>query len=271
MHDGKSHHAAGAWGGWRGKRGQDRELAARRSVHGWPVGARGAGGWCGAAFCVHRWYGVGDRCGRERARRNARACCTGWRRAADAMRVGGPHGRGMLLRPCAPCNPARLMTQILGVVQPGSRGCVPCAGLPPSLIVGAGGQRGPYSVRCHYQTIFHETATAIPARTARSVTFRSCSGVPVRGADGILQELTPLGLVGVSSWRPWWVGTPLFEPAHDRTVGRVHCPKWSLDLFLLQGLPLETRWLPGQRPVGGARPELVRYHLFFGLWDVRLS
>ena len=27
----------------------------------------------------------------------------------------------------------------------------------------------------------------------------------------------------------------------------------------------------GQRPVGGARPELVRYHLFFGLWDVRLS
>ena len=37
----------------------------------------------------------------------------------------------------------------------------------------------------------------------------------------------------------------------------------SLDLFLLQGLPLETRWLPGQRPVGGARPELVRYHLFF--------
>ena len=33
--------------------------------------------------------------------------------------------------------------------------------------------------------------------------------------------------------------------------------------FLLQGLPLETRWLPGQRPVGGARPELVRYHLVF--------
>jgi len=22
---------------------------------------------------------------------------------------------------------------------------------------------------------------------------------------------------------------------------------WSLDLFLLPGLPLETRWLPGQR------------------------
>ena len=43
-------------------------------------------------------------------------------------------------------------------------------------------------------------------------TFRSCSGVPVRGADGILQELTPLGLVGVSSWRPWWVGTPLLSP-----------------------------------------------------------
>jgi hypothetical protein len=42
-------------------------------------------------------------------------------------------------------------------------------------------------------------------------------------------------------------------------VRRVHRPKWSLDLFLLQGLPVETRWLPGQRPV-----ELVRYHLFGG-------
>jgi len=57
----------------------------------------------------------------------------------------------------------------------------------------------------------------------------------------------------------------------DRTVGRVHCPMWSLDLFLLQGLPSETRWLPGQRPVGGVRPELVRYGLFFGPWDVRLA
>jgi len=47
-----------------------------------------------------------------------------------------------------------------------------------------------------------------------------------RGADGSPQELTPLGLVGVSLWRPWWVGTPLLEPAHDRTVGRVHCPPW---------------------------------------------
>ena len=91
------------------------------------------------------------------------------------------------------------------------------------------------------------------------------------GADGSPQELTPLGLVGVSLWRPWGVGAPPLEPTLDRTVGRVHCPKWSLDLFLLQGLPLETRWLPGLRPVGGARPELVRYHLFFGLWDVRLS
>ena len=129
----------------------------------------------------------------------AQACCAGWGRAACEMRVGGPHGRGMLLRPCAPCNPARLMTQILGVVQPGSRGCVPCAGLPPSLIVGAGGQRGPYSVRCHYQTIFHETATAIPARTARSVPvpLMSWGSRPVRGADGILQELTPWDWWGV--------------------------------------------------------------------------
>jgi hypothetical protein len=51
-------------------------------------------------------------------------------------------------------------------------------------------------------------------------------------------------------WQPWWVGTPSLEPAHDRTVGRVHCR---------------------QRSVGGARPELVRYHLFWGPWDVRLS
>ena len=71
-----------------------------------------------------------------------------------------------------------------------------------------------------------------------------------------------LGLVGVSLWRPWWAGAPPLEPTHDRMVGRVHCPTWSLDLFLLQGLPSETRWLPGQRSVGGARPELIRYHLF---------
>jgi len=53
--------------------------------------------------------------------------------------------------------------------------------------------------------------------------------------------------------------------------GRVTCPTWSADLSLLQGLSSETRWLPGQCPVGGARPELVRYHLFFGPWDVRLA
>ena len=58
----------------------------------------------------------------------AKTCCAGWCRAAGETRVGGPHGRGTLLRPCAPCNPARLMTQILGAVQPRSRGSVPCAG-----------------------------------------------------------------------------------------------------------------------------------------------
>jgi hypothetical protein len=45
---------------------------------------------------------------------------------------------------------------------------------------------------------------------------------------------------------------------------------WSLELFLLQGLPSETRWLLGQSPVGGARPELVRCNLFLGPRDVRL-
>ena len=134
----KSHHAAGACGGWRG--GGWRGSAGR-----WKCGGRcgrarvagaGAGGWCGAAFCVHRWYSVCGRCGRgERARCSARACGAGWGCAAGEMRVGGPHGRGMLLRSCAPCNPARLttpytnvMTQILGAVQPRSRGSVPCAG-----------------------------------------------------------------------------------------------------------------------------------------------
>jgi len=64
-------------------------------------------------------------------------------------------------------------------------------------------------------------------------TFQPCSAFlsyliwgPRAGADGSPQELTPLGLVGVSLWRPLWVGTPPLEPAHDRTVGRVHCPPW---------------------------------------------
>ena len=47
-----------------------------------------------------------------------------------------------------------------------------------------------------------------------------------RASAGRSAGVTPLGLVGVSSWRPWWVGTPPLEPAHDRTVGRVHCPPW---------------------------------------------
>ena len=85
------------------------DAAAAAGVRAWQGRARGAGGWCGAAFCVHHWYSVG-----ERAWGSARACCAGWCYAAGAIRVGGPHGRGTLLRPCAPCNPARLMTQILG-------------------------------------------------------------------------------------------------------------------------------------------------------------
>ena len=79
-----------------------------------------------------------------------------------------------------------------------------------------------------------------PVTLSRLSDRRKPPRAPADGSAGA----TPLGLVGVSSWRPWWAGAPLLEPAHDRTVGRVHCPKWSLDLFLLQGLPLETRWLP---------------------------
>ena len=91
------------------------DAAAAAGVRAWPGRTHGAGGCCGGAFCVHRWYSVCGRCGRgERARGSAQACCAGWRCAAGAIRVGGPHGRGTLLRPCAPCNPARLMTQILG-------------------------------------------------------------------------------------------------------------------------------------------------------------
>jgi len=122
----KSHHAAGACGGWRGGGWQRGELETRRPVRalrGWPVRAR-RGRLVRRSVKVHRWCSVRVRSGRgERARCSARACCAGWGRAAWEMRVGGPHGRGMFLRPCAPCNPARLMTQILSVVQPGS----PCA------------------------------------------------------------------------------------------------------------------------------------------------
>jgi hypothetical protein len=109
--------------------------------------AAGAGAWRGRlgrrSERVHRWCSVCDRCGRgERARCSARACCAGWLRAAGEMRVGGPHGRGTLLRPCAPCNPARLMTQILGAVQPGSRGCAPCVGPLLVTIDGVVSRRG---------------------------------------------------------------------------------------------------------------------------------
>ena len=126
------------------------DAAAAAGVRAWQGRARGAGGWCGAAFCVHRWYSVCGRCGRgERARGSAQACCAGWRYAAGAMRVGGPHGRGTLLRPCAPCNPARLMTQILGAVQPRSRGSVPCAGPLLTATGEAGIRRGRFRPLLH--------------------------------------------------------------------------------------------------------------------------
>ena len=175
----------------------------------------------------------------ERARCSARACCAGWGRAAGEMRVGGPHGRGTLLRPCELCNPARLGTQIPGVVQPGA-----------TLSVGLaarGAPRGPEGRRRrlgHRVSYFPRNAVVAsrwcPVRSLGTKTpfqprFRSRSvHVPITtlvwgsraGADGSPQELTPLGLVGVSLWRPLWVGTPPLEPAHDRTVGRVHCPPW---------------------------------------------
>ena len=48
--------------------------AAAAGVHGWPVRVCGAGGWCGAAFSVCRWYSVCGGSGRgERARCSAAA------------------------------------------------------------------------------------------------------------------------------------------------------------------------------------------------------
>jgi hypothetical protein len=112
--------------------------AAAAGVHGRSVRARGADGSRGAAFCVHRWCSVRGRSGRGgRARCGARACCAGWGRAAGGVRVGGPHGRGTLLRPCELCNPARLRTQIPGVVQPGA---TLSTGSTPRLLLPA--QRG---------------------------------------------------------------------------------------------------------------------------------
>jgi len=39
------------------------------------------------------------------------------------------------------------------------------------------------------------------------------------------------------------VGAPPLEPTLDRMVGKVHCPTWSLDLFLLQGLDVRLAWV----------------------------
>ena len=141
---------------------------------------------------------------------------------------------------------------------PCSRGATWCGLLNRPLLPAQRGGCGPVVPRTVVNAV-HLVSISLPDNLLLTL----CSWFqdsPVRCLDGSA-GVTPLGLVGVSSWRPWWAGAPLLEPAHDRTVGRVHCPKWSLDLFLLQGLPLETRWLPGQRPVGGARPELVRYHV----------
>ena len=56
------------------------DAAAAAGVRAWPGRAHGAGGCCGGAFCVHRWYSVCGRCGRgERAARGLLRACTGGR------------------------------------------------------------------------------------------------------------------------------------------------------------------------------------------------
>jgi len=95
-------------------------------------------------------------------------------------------------------------------------------------------------------------------------------------ADGSLQEHTPLGWVGVSLWRPWW-GRLLWSPpmtGHGRkgplspVVESV--ATWSLDLFL-QGLPLETRWLPASALWEGLGRSWFVTTCVLGPWDVHLS
>jgi len=196
--------------------------AAAAGVQGWPVWARarvaGAGAWRGRLV----------------------------RRSGRELLVGGPHGRGTRLRPCELCNPARLKTQIPGVVQPGATlglftasptsratrwlraGGAPCGRLA----------RKPSSNQTASKAPKQSTETKLPNLSDRppvilrsSVCHWSSDPVilssfsdwlesslwgPRAGADGSPQALTFPGLVGVSLWRPWWVVTPPLEPAHDR-------------------------------------------------------
>jgi hypothetical protein len=168
-----------------GRSGRDERArcraAAAAGVHGWPVRARGAGGCCGGAFCVCRWYSVCGRCGRgERARGSARVCCAGWRYAAVEMRVGGPHGRGTLLRSCAPCNPAPLMTQILGAVQPRSRGSVPCAGPLLTATGEAGIRRGRFHPLLHCSIKNRFVPSIETNKATKSVCSSTCCVASVR-------------------------------------------------------------------------------------------
>jgi hypothetical protein len=106
------------------------------------------------------------------------------------MRVGGPHGRGTLLRPCELCNPARLRTQIPGVVQPLSMGSTLCLLLPA--------QRGgcepvvPRAVAWHKNPVPSTVSVLVPFTFQSQLWF----GVPVRVPTAVRRSLLP--------W-DWWV------------------------------------------------------------------
>jgi len=110
----------------------------------------------------------------------------------------------------------------------------------------------------HFQSRFRSRAAHAPFMFVGfpRVCRRQFAGADSHGIGGGV-------LMANGGWRRLFLSPPMtgrkgpLSPVVELVATR------SLDLFLLQGLPLETRWLLGQRPVGRARPELVRYHLFF--------
>ena len=181
----------------------------------------------------------------ERARCSARACCAGWGRAAGEMRVGGPHGRGTLLRPCELCNPARLGTQIPGVVQPGAT-------------LSAGSTRVSYFLRntvvasrwCPVRSLGTKTPFQ-PRSVLVPFTFQPRSAFP---SPVCHWSSDPVILSSLSDQleSQLWSAVPVRVPTWRQSAG-ADSPGIGGGVFI------------------GARPELVRYHLFLGPWDVRLS
>jgi hypothetical protein len=102
MHDGEEPSCGGGLWRRRGGGGQRWELAMLRplrALRGWPVRARGAGGWCGGAFCTRRWYSVRGRSGRgERVQCSAEAAAGVHGGPVRARGAGGCCGGALCVR-----------------------------------------------------------------------------------------------------------------------------------------------------------------------------